>query len=229
MENGSSFSALSIPRELTLFLASSNSGKAAEFRALAAANSRLTATSSADLPSSDESRISAVVELLPGFEKLPAFPEDAPTFAENAVGKGLHYSRFADEPVFADDSGLVVPALGGAPGVRSARYAGEHASNSERIAKLLGELRGNAGEERNAHFVCAIALAKRGRVLALVTARVDGEILEAPRGSGGFGYDPVFYFPSLQKTFAELSREEKNRYSHRGQAFCKLLRAWRSS
>jgi len=116
-----------------------------------------------------------------------------------------------------------VPALEGAPGVLSARYAGTNATNGERIAKLLTELHGKAGARRAAHFVCAIALAKRGRAIAIVTARVDGEILESPRGSGGFGYDPLFYFPSLKKTFAELLPEEKNQISHRGKAFRKLV------
>jgi len=165
------------------------------------------------------------IELLPGFDSLPTFEEDAPTFAENAAGKALHYSRLEEGLVFADDSGLVVPALGGAPGVHSARYAGISASNEARIAKLLGELRGMNGKARAGYFVCAIALAERGRAIAIVTARVDGEILESPRGKGGFGYDPVFYFPALKKTFAELSSEEKNLYSHRGKAFQKLLAA----
>ena len=165
----------------------------------------------------------AEIELMPGFDSLPPFEENAPTFAVNAAGKALHYSRLGDGLVFADDSGLVVPALGGAPGVRSARYAGANAMDAERIAKLIGELRGRNGAERAAYFLCAIALAERGRAIAVVTARVDGEILESPRGTGGFGYDPVFYFPALKKTFAELSREEKNQISHRGKAFRKLL------
>ncbi len=192
-----------------LYLASSNPGKLGEFRALAG----MTAAPGA----------AVALELLPAFDSLPAFDESAPTFAENAAGKALHYSRLQDGLVFADDSGLVVPALGGAPGVHSARYAGPAASSADRIAKLLAELRGKSGEERTAHFVCVIALAERGRALAIVTGRVDGEILEAPRGSGGFGYDPVFYFPPLSKAFAELSAEEKNKHSHRGKAFRKLL------
>jgi len=191
-----------------LYLASSNPGKLAEFRALAAASAP---------------PVQVELALLPDVESLPAFEESAPTFAENAAGKALHYSRLQEGLVFADDSGLVVPGLGGAPGVHSARYAGADATNSQRIEKLLGELRGKTGEERSAHFVCAIALAKRGRALAIVTDRADGQILEAPRGSGGFGYDPVFYFPAAKKTFAELSAEEKNRHSHRGKAFRKFL------
>jgi XTP/dITP diphosphohydrolase len=191
-----------------LFLASSNPGKLAEYRALAAATS---------LP--------IELALLPDFDALPAFEENAPTFAENAAGKALHYSRQGNGLVFADDSGLVVPSLGGAPGVHSARYAGPRATNSQKIEKLLRELRGRTGAERAAHFICAIALAERGRAMAIVTDRVDGEILEAPRGSGGFGYDPVFYFPALHKTFAEISAEEKNLRSHRGKAFRRLLAA----
>jgi XTP/dITP diphosphohydrolase len=193
-----------------LFLASSNAGKLAEYRALA--------NSSAD-------SLRVELALLPDFDTAPAFEENAPTFAENAAGKALHYSRHKDGLVFADDSGLVVPALGGAPGVHSARYAGPQATNSQRIEKLLSEMRGKTGSGRAAHFVCAIALAERGRAMAVVTDRVDGEILEAPRGSGGFGYDPVFYFPALEKTFAELPAEEKNQRSHRGKAFRRLLAA----
>jgi XTP/dITP diphosphohydrolase len=193
-----------------LYLASSNLGKLAEFRVLAAA-----ATPS--LP--------VELELLADFDALPPFEENSPTFAENAAGKALHYSRLHDGPVFADDSGLVVPTLGGEPGVHSARYAGPEATNSQRIEKLLKEMQTKTENERKAYFVCAIALARRGRAIAVVTDRVDGEILDVPRGSGGFGYDPVFYFPALKKTFAELSAEEKNNYSHRGKAFRRLLSA----
>src|SRR5262249_34938299 len=167
------------------------------------------------------------LELVPGFGSLPAFDESAPTFAENALGKALHYSSLVDGFVFADDSGLVLPALGGRPGVLSARYAGPDATSAQRNEKLLSELRGKSGEERRANFVCAIAAVERGRAMAIVTDRVDGEILEAPRGSGGFGYDPVFYFPELRKGFAELSPAEKNAHSHRGKAFRKLIRALR--
>ncbi len=193
-----------------LFLASSNPGKLAEYRALAAASA---------------SSLSIELALLPDFDALPVFEENFPTFAENAAGKALHYSRLQDGLVFADDSGLVVPALGGVPGVHSARYAGPLATNSQKIEKLLGEMRGKTGSERYAYFVCAIALAEHGRALAIVTDRVDGEILEAPRGPAGFGYDPVFYFPALGKTFAEISADEKNQRSHRGKAFRRLLAA----
>jgi XTP/dITP diphosphohydrolase len=195
-----------------LFLASSNPGKLAEYCALARA---------AELALPQPAAI--VLELLPGFESLPAFEENAPTFAENAAGKALHYSRFCDGLVFADDSGLVVPALGGAPGVLSARYAGPGASSAEQNAKLLEALRDKSRGERAAYFVCAIALAERGQAKAIVTARVDGEVLQAPRGDRGFGYDPIFHVSALGKGFAEISAEQKNEYSHRGRAFRKLL------
>jgi len=164
-----------------------------------------------------------VLELVPEFASLPEFAENAATFGENALGKALHYSRFGDGLVFADDSGLVVPALGGAPGVHSARYAGAGASNEERIGKLLAEMHGLRGAVRAAYFVCVIAAARGGRGVAIVSARVDGEILEAARGVGGFGYDPVFYSAELGKTFAELHADEKNRMSHRGKAFRRLV------
>lgn len=163
------------------------------------------------------------LDLLPNFAQLPPFEENAPTFAENAAGKALHYSRLCDKLIFADDSGLVVPALLGAPGVLSARYAGPGASDADKMAKLLSDLQGKRRKERSAYFVCAIALAVRGLVRSVVTARTDGEILEEQHGSGGFGYDPVFFFPPLQKTFAELSAEQKNLHSHRGKAFRRLI------
>ncbi len=162
---------------------------------------------------------------MPDFERLPLFEENASTFAENAAGKALHFSRLQEGLVFADDSGLVVPALGGKPGVHSARYAGAEATNAQRFERLLSEMRDKKGTGRAVHFVCAIAVAERGRPIAIVTDRADGQILGTPRGSGGFGYDPVFYFPPLKKTFAELTPEEKNKHSHRGKAFRKLLAA----
>jgi XTP/dITP diphosphohydrolase len=161
--------------------------------------------------------------LLPGLGGLPRYEESAPTFAENAAGKALHYSRFAELPVIADDSGLVVPALGGAPGVQSARYAGDEASDATRIAKLLEELRQRSVTDRRARFVCVLALAERSRLQAVISDFVAGELVEAPRGNQGFGYDPVFFFPPLGKTFAELQQEQKNLHSHRGKAFRKLL------
>jgi XTP/dITP diphosphohydrolase len=194
-----------------LFVASSNPGKLAEFLALA--------NPAAPQPESLH------LELLPNFSSLPVFDETAPTFAENAAGKALHYSQFAEGRILADDSGLVVPALGGAPGVRSARYAGENATSEERNAKLLHEMRNLTGDQRRAHFVCVLAVAQKNRAVAIISARADGEILSAPRGSAGFGYDPIFYVPELKKAFAELTPEEKNSRSHRGKAFRRLLSA----
>jgi XTP/dITP diphosphohydrolase len=187
-----------------LVLASGNAGKLREYQFLAAGH---------DLE----------LQLLPGFANIPEFAEDASTFAENAAGKALYYSKHCDSLVFADDSGLVVPALGGAPGVQSARYAGAGASNDAKIAKLLGALHGKQNAERAAYFVCIIAVALRGRCVAVVSGKVDGEILESPQGKGGFGYDPVFYVPPLHQSFAELAAGEKNQHSHRGKAFRRLI------
>jgi len=187
-------------------VASSNPGKLREYRALAGP-----AGASIDLA------------FIPNFDSLPIFEEIWPTFAENAAGKALHYSRLADGIVIADDSGLVVPALGGAPGVLSARYAGPGASDMDRIHKLLSELRGKESANRQARFVCVLAVAEAGNMHGLFSAAAEGMILAEPRGQGGFGYDPVFFFPSLGKTYAEISREEKNLYSHRGKAFHKAL------
>jgi XTP/dITP diphosphohydrolase len=189
---------------VNLLLASSNQGKLEEYAELA-----------------EGSRIR--LEALPDFDVLPAFDESAPTFAENAAGKALHYSRFANAPVIADDSGLAVRALGGAPGPQSRRYAGPKATDAIRMSKLLEEMAGRQGEDRRARFVCVLALAQAGRVLAVFSDAVDGTLLDAPRGSAGFGYDPIFLFEPLGKTFAELPRRQKNELSHRGKAFQKLL------
>ena len=161
---------------------------------------------------------------MPDFAELPPFDESAPTFAENSAGKAIHYSRFTGQLLIADDSGLVVPSLGGAPGVHSARYAGPNASDADRVRKLLGEMHGKSGDGRRARFVCVLTLAQNGRALAVFSDSVEGVIAAEPRGDGGFGYDPVFYFPALGRTYAEISREEKNEYSHRGRAFRKLAR-----
>jgi XTP/dITP diphosphohydrolase len=195
-----------------IYFASSNPGKLAEFRALAESDAAC-ASSSVTVP----------VEMLPGFDSLAPFAENAPTFGENALGKALYYSQLSEGIVFADDSGLVVPALGGAPGVHSARYAGQDATSAERIGKLLRELANKPREERAAYFCCVIAVVKQSLPIAVISNRVDGEILEAPRGTGGFGYDPIFYLPELGKTFAELTPQEKNLHSHRGKAFLRVL------
>ena len=193
------------------YFASSNPGKLAEFRALADSNAAGASSSTFR------------VEMLPGFESLPPFEENAPTFGENALGKGLYYSELSDGIVFADDSGLVVPALGGAPGVQSARYAGPDATSAARINKLLQELASKPRQERTAYFCCVIAVIRQGLPIAVISNRANGKILEGPRGSGGFGYDPIFYLPALDKTFAELTPQEKNLHSHRGKAFRRVL------
>lgn len=186
-----------------LLLASSNPGKLREYRELAAG-------------------YPLEIDLIPNFRELPAFDESAPTFAENGAGKALHYSCFVEEIVIADDSGLVVPVLGGAPGVRSARYAGPNATDADCVRKLLREMDGKMGDERRARFVCVIALARRGRALAVVSDSAEGILATEPRGANGFGYDPVFCFSDGGRTYAEASPEEKNRLSHRGKAFRKV-------
>lgn len=188
----------------TLYLASSNFGKLRELAVLA-----------------EEQGTKAA--LLPGYDRLPRAPEDDSSFALNALEKALHYSRLSDGVIVADDSGLSVDALSGAPGVHSARYAGPHATDVDNNRKLLEELRGVPEEKRTARYVCVLALAQRNRVLALFSDCCEGRILEAPRGAGGFGYDPLFFFPPLARTMAELPAAVKNRHSHRGKAFCKLL------
>jgi XTP/dITP diphosphohydrolase len=187
-----------------LHLASSNSGKLKEYRLLAG---------------SEE----IAIELLPGFDRLPEFEETAPTFAENSTGKAEHYSRFTHSLVVADDSGIVVPALGGAPGVYSARYAGPNASDADRVQKILREMKGFTGEDRRAKFVCVTAIARHGRAFIITSDSVEGFVTEEPRGNDGFGYDPIFFLPQIGMTYAEASREEKNRLSHRGKAFRKAL------
>lgn len=161
------------------------------------------------------------LEPLPGFASLPSFAEEAPTFGEIAAGKALHYSRFVYGLVLAEDSGLVVPALGGAPGPRSARYGGPGASDADRVRKILQELAGRPASERVARFVAVVALAREGETVALFSDFVEGTLTDTPRGNAGFGYDPIFLFEPLGKTFAELTIEEKNRYSHRSRAFAK--------
>jgi XTP/dITP diphosphohydrolase len=164
---------------------------------------------------------------LPNFSDLPGVIEDGDTFEANARKKAEHYSRFAaGELVLADDSGLEVNALGGAPGVISARYAaenGENSSDAVNNAKLLRELSQVAGTKRLARFVCVIAAACDGITRASFRGEAEGSILFEPKGTSGFGYDPLFLIPDLQKTFAELAPEEKAQVSHRGKAFKKFL------
>lgn len=193
-----------------LFCATSNPGKLREFRLAAGEDIH--------------------IESLP---PLPC-PEDGATFEQNAVSKALCYSRAAlanaapglERPlyVYGDDSGIEVDALGGDPGVRSARFSGADATDLSNNRLLLERLRGVPAAERTARFVCCIALARDGELVKTFHGNVDGRILEAPVGSGGFGYDPLFFFPPLSRTFGELPDEEKWAHSHRGKAFRQLLK-----
>ncbi len=187
-----------------LYLASGNPGKLRELAALAAA-------------------AGWVLEALPDYKNLPPAREDASSFAVNALEKALHYSRFTDGLVVADDSGLTVDALGGGPGPRSARFAGPHATDDDNNRALLAALADVPDERRTARYVCVLTLAQQNRLLALFSDTCEGRILRTARGRGGFGYDPLFLFPPLGRTMAELTLAEKNQYSHRARAFRKLL------
>jgi len=168
---------------------------------------------------------------VPGFSFLPAVFEDGLTFEANARKKAEHYSSYVPgEIVLADDSGLEVDALAGAPGVHSARYAADaprllenNTEDEANNARLILELKKVPPEKRTGRFVCVIAAARDGDTLAVFRGQAEGIILDSPRGSNGFGYDPLFYFPQIQKTFAELRAEEKAQYSHRGAAFRQFL------
>lgn len=168
---------------------------------------------------------------IPGFSSLPLVVEDGLTFEENARKKAEEYSRYVPgEIVVADDSGLEVDALNGAPGVHSARYAADepHLADSNtddeaNNARVLRELKNVPEVKRGGRFVCVLALARDGKTIATFRGTAEGVIQKSPRGSNGFGYDPLFYFPAIRKTFAELSAEEKALYSHRGAAFRMFL------
>ena len=153
--------------------------------------------------------------------------ENGKTFEENAILKAIAASRKLPSLVIADDSGLEVDALGGAPGIYSARYAGENASDAKNVEKLLRELRARnvADEKRSARFRCVIALARNEKLLGAFEGVVEGNIVDPPRGSGGFGYDPVFQPKEFKQTFAEMPSELKNKISHRAQAIAALREA----
>ena len=173
---------------------------------------------------------------IPGFSSLPGVVEDGLTFEANARKKAEEYSRhIPGEIVVADDSGLEIDALNGAPGVHSARYAAPELQGLEphqadantddeaNNARVLRELKDVLPDQRTGRFVCALAAARDGKTLATFRGTAEGMILEAPRGTNGFGYDPLFYFPQIKKTFAELTAEQKAKYSHRGAAFREFL------
>ncbi len=192
-----------------VLIATSNAGKLRDFAGAAAAHG-------------------IAISGLPGFGALSGVAEDGGSFEENARRKAEHYSRFAPgEIVLADDSGLEVDALNDEPGVLSARYAAEpgeeNSSDEANNARLLRELAGIPRPQRTGRFVCVIAAARDGRTLAIFRGTAEGVVLDTPVGFGGFGYDPLFYFPPLGKTLAQLSPEEKATVSHRGAAFRQFL------
>jgi XTP/dITP diphosphohydrolase len=195
-----------------VLIATSNPGKIRDFAGAAA-------------------RYEIEIAAIPNFSSIPTVVEDGKTFDENARKKAEGYSRYVPgEIVIADDSGLEVDALGGEPGVHSARYAAdephaaeENTDDEANNAKLIRQIKLIAPEKRTGRFLCCIAAARDGKTLAVFEGRAEGIILEHPRGLSGFGYDPLFFFPQIGKTFAELSAHEKAQYSHRGQAFGKFL------
>ena len=195
-----------------VLIATSNLGKLRDFAGAAAAHG-------------------VEIASIPNFASLPAVIEDGQTFEANARKKAEQYSRAVPgEIVLADDSGLEVDSLEGAPGVHSARYAADEPHNADNNAcddannaRVLRELAGVPGEKRTGRFVCLIAAARDGKTLATFRGVAEGQILDHLQGTGGFGYDPMFYFPPIQKTFAELTPQEKANYSHRGAAFRKFL------
>jgi XTP/dITP diphosphohydrolase len=187
----------------TLILASNNAGKLKEFSALLAPiNFDLHTQSEFNVPEAEEPHV---------------------TFVENAIAKARHAARLTGKPALADDSGVCVNALGGAPGVYSARYAGEPKSDQSNNEKLIADLA--AHEDKSAYYYCVLVFVRHADDPQPVIAdgRWNGEMIDTPRGQGGFGYDPYFWIPELQKTAAELSSEEKNRLSHRGQALRALI------
>lgn len=202
----------------SVLIATSNAGKLRDFAGAAAAHG-------------------VSIAGIPGFSSLPAVVEDGASFEANARKKAEEYSRgVPGELVLADDSGLEIDALGGAPGVHSARYAAGEPRRAEvnsddkaNNARVLRELAGLPPERRSARFVCVLVAARDGHTIATFRGRAEGMILDAPRGNNGFGYDPLFYLPSIRKTFAELSAAEKAQYSHRGAAFRQFLEWYRTS
>jgi XTP/dITP diphosphohydrolase len=198
----------------TVLIATSNTGKLRDFTGAAAS-------------------YGITIAGIPGFTSLPPVVEDGTTFEANARKKAESYSlAVPGELVLADDSGLEIDALGGAPGVHSARYAADQPHAAEintddeaNNARVLRDLRHVPDEKRTARFVCVIAAARDGRTLEVFRGTAEGVVLSAPQGANGFGYDPLFYFQKIGKTFAELSAEEKAQYSHRGAAF-RMFLSW---
>jgi XTP/dITP diphosphohydrolase len=160
------------------------------------------------------------IKTIKDFGPMPEPVEDGETFDDNAYKKALHYSKILGLPCLADDSGIVVNALDGQPGVYSARYAGEQASDQENCQKLLSELEGK--NDRSAYFMCVLSLATPKGPALTWEGKCDGEILSEPKGESGFGYDPIFFYKDFGKTFAEVSMEQKSKVSHRGKALAEF-------
>ena len=188
-------------KKIPLVIATRNPGKTAEIRDLLAG-------------------FPVEIKNLDDFGPLPVVEEDGKTFDDNAYKKASVTAKILGIPALADDSGLAVEALDGAPGVLSARYAGEHATDDQRCAKLLKEITGKAN--RRAAFECVISIAVPSGPALTFKGRCEGLIAERPAGQNGFGYDPIFFYPPLKKTFAQLTREEKSRVSHRGRALSEM-------
>jgi XTP/dITP diphosphohydrolase len=163
------------------------------------------------------------VKSLLDYPNIPDIIEDGLTFSENAAKKAETLARYLQCTVIADDSGLVVDALDGRPGVYSARYAGDEKNDSANMEKVLRELVDIPSEDRTARFVCVIAVARPNEKTLIFEGSCEGLITSEPRGSNGFGYDPIFYIPELEKTMAQLSAEEKNKQSHRANALKNLF------
>jgi XTP/dITP diphosphohydrolase len=204
---------------MTLYIATSNPGKLRDFAAAAA----------------EVAGTNLRLEPLPNLAAIPAPPEDEPSFHGNAASKAIYYSlRAPGMVILADDSGLEVDALGGAPGVRSARYAedvgfaptGDMPTDERNNACLLDALKDIPEADRSARYHCVLAAAKDGSIILTADGTVEGRIIAAPRGSSGFGYDPLFLLPEMGKTMAELDASTKLAFSHRGRALKKLLATW---
>lgn len=169
-------------------------------------------------------KLNIEVKSLNDFDNFPKIIEDKSTFEENACKKAEEISGYLDIPVIADDSGLVVPALGGKPGLHSARYAGPRCDDDKNNLKLMGEISLVPEGERHATFVSVMAVAIPDEETHVVRGEIGGMILQEPRGSGGFGYQPLFYLPEEQKTMAELTDERRNEIGHRAVATYKVMK-----
>ncbi|QHS23408.1 XTP/dITP diphosphatase [Virgibacillus sp. MSP4-1] len=187
----------------TIWIATRNEGKVSEFREMF-------------------SKLGYQVKSLNDLAEPVDIEETGDTFEENARIKSETLSEMLQEPVLADDSGLVIDSLNGSPGVYSARYAGNHKSDADNMQKVLDELKDTPEEERTARFICVLAISRPNHKTEFLKGTCEGEIASEPAGENGFGYDPIFYLPERKKTMAQLSQEEKSKISHRGNAIKQL-------